>query len=200
MLFRSREIVNDAERRGMHLSTGFVGAPYLPHALTACGKSDTVYALLLQKTWPSWLYAVTQGATTIWERWDGWTHDKGFQDPGMNSFNHYAYGSVGEWLYQRVAGIDADAAQPGFRHIIMRPLWNGPLTSARATLCSPYGEIVSAWQRTEQGVHWDVTVPPNARATLHLPWATRGRCERVVCLSGRRPAWRALRVTREACV
>ncbi len=171
----AREIVNDAERRGMHLSTGFVGAPYLPHALTACGKSDAAYALLLQKTWPSWLYAVTQGATTIWERWDGWTHDKGFQDPGMNSFNHYAYGSVGEWLYQRVAGIDADAAQPGFRHIIMRPLWNGPLTSARATLRSPYGEIVSAWQRTAQGVRWDVTVPPNARATLHLPVGDAGQ-------------------------
>ena len=81
---------------------------YLPHVLSKNGRLDIAYALLNQKTWPSWLYAVTQGATTIWERWDGWTEDNGFQDPGMNSFNHYAYGAIGAWLYNTVAGIEID--------------------------------------------------------------------------------------------
>ncbi|MCS7072156.1 MAG: family 78 glycoside hydrolase catalytic domain, partial [Anaerolinea sp.] len=101
-----QELVADIERRGMHLSTGFVGSPYINHVLSAGDRLDTAYQLLKQTAWPSWLYAVTQGATTIWERWDGWTHDKGFQDAGMNSFNHYAYGAVGDWLYRVAAGLD----------------------------------------------------------------------------------------------
>ena len=104
------ELVADIERRDMHLSTGFVGAPYLPHVLSQNGRLDVAYALLDQRTWPSWLYPVTQGATTIWERWDGWTEENGFQSPGMNSFNHYAYGAIGAWLYNTVAGIEIDPA------------------------------------------------------------------------------------------
>ena len=115
------ELVADIERRDMHLSTGFVGAPYLTRVLSNNGQLDTAYALLFQKTWPSWLYSVTQGATTIWERWDGWTEENGFQDPVMNSFNHYAYGSIGAWLYSVVAGIELDPARPGYKHIILRP-------------------------------------------------------------------------------
>jgi len=93
------ELVRNIEQRDNHLSTGFVGTPYLNRVLSEAGHLDTAYGLLKQTTWPSWLYSVTQGATTIWERWDGWTHDKGFQDQGMNSFNHYAYGAVGAWMY-----------------------------------------------------------------------------------------------------
>ena len=113
------ELVADIERREMHLSTGFVGAPYLPHVLSAHGKTEMAFKLLEQTTWPSWVYSVTQGATTIWERWDGWTEERGFQDAGMNSFNHYAYGSIGAWLYQNVAGLEPGL--PGYKHIVIKP-------------------------------------------------------------------------------
>ena len=125
------ELVADIERRDLHLSTGFVGSSYLPHVLSDNGRLDVAYALLHQQTWPSWLYAVTQGATTIWERWDGYTEQNGFQDPGMNSFNHYAYGAIGAWLYGTVAGIEVDPAQPGYKHTILRPQPGGGLTTPR---------------------------------------------------------------------
>ena len=162
-------LVRDIERRGGHLSTGFVGSSYLSHALIEAGKLATAYELLHQTAWPSWLYAVTQGATTIWERWDGWTHDKGFQDPGMNSFNHYAYGAIGAWLYQVVAGIDADPERPGYKHILLRPRPGGRLTWARAVFDSLYGRIESAWRIEGGRFLWEVVVPPNTTATACLP-------------------------------
>lgn len=162
-------LVHDIKKRGTKLSTGFVGSPYLNHVLTANGRNDVAFDLLNQQDWPSWLYAVTKGATTIWERWDGWTHDKGFQDASMNSFNHYAYGAIGAWLYQSVAGIDVDPAQPGYKHIVMKPDVGGGLTYAKASYDSVHGRIESSW-RTEDGrFEWDVTVPPNATATAYLP-------------------------------
>ncbi|MBZ0300261.1 MAG: glycoside hydrolase family 78 protein [Anaerolineae bacterium] len=163
------ELVADIERRNMHLSTGFVGAPYLPHVLSRYGKLDTAYALLNQKTWPSWIYSVTQGATTIWERWDGWTEENGFQDAEMNSFNHYAYGSIGAWLYDTVAGIDIDPAQPGYKHSILRPLPGGGLTHAAGRLKTLYGELVSDWKLENGQFDWTIVVPPNTTATAHLP-------------------------------
>jgi len=167
----AQALVRDIVERKMHLSTGFVGASYLPFALTTAGRLDIAYELLLQKSWPSWLYPVTQGATTIWERWDGWTAEKGFQDPGMNSFNHYAFGSIGAWLYAVVAGIDVDPERPGYKHIILRPRPGGGLSHARATLDSLYGRIVSAWQQREGVFEWEVTVPANASATAYIPAA-----------------------------
>ena len=163
------ELVRDIKKRKMHLSTGFVGAPYLNHALSKMGELDTAYDLLHQTSWPSWLYSVTQGATTIWERWDGWTHDKGFQDPGMNSFNHYAYGSIGDWLYQVVAGINVDPENPGYKHIILRPQPGGELSHAQAEYESVYGKIVSTWKRDGDRLEWEVVVPPNTEATLVFP-------------------------------
>jgi alpha-L-rhamnosidase len=163
------ELVADIARRAMHLSTGFVGAPYLPHVLSNGGRLDIAYALLHQKTWPSWLYSVTQGATTIWERWDGWTEENGFQDPGMNSFNHYAYGSIGAWLYNTVAGIEIDPAQPGYKHSILRPQPGGGLTQAAGKLKTLYGELVSQWKLDNGTFAWTVIVPPNTTATVHLP-------------------------------
>lgn len=163
------ELVADIERRGLHLSTGFVGAPYLPHVLSANGKLDVAYRLLAQKTWPSWLYPVTQGATTVWERWDGWTAENGFQDKGMNSFNHYAYGSIGAWLYSTVAGIEIDPEQPGYKHSILRPQPGGDLTCATARLQTLYGELLSDWRIEDGYFHWDVVVPPNTTATAYLP-------------------------------
>jgi alpha-L-rhamnosidase len=162
-------LARDILARGVHLSTGFVGTPYLPHVLTSVGRLDLAYALLLQQTCPSWLYPVTQGATTIWERWDGWTHDKGFQDPGMNSFNHYAYGAIGEWLYATVAGIDIDPECPGYRHLVLRPRPGGRLTSARAALDTMYGRAVSDWHIDGDRFVWTIVVPPNTTATAYVP-------------------------------
>ena len=162
-------LVNDIKSRKMHLSTGFVGTPYLPFVLTRAGRLDLAYALLFQESWPSWLYSVTQGATTIWERWDGWTHDKGFQNPGMNSFNHYAYGSIGAWLYAVVAGIDADIQKPGFKHILLHPRPGGGLSFARAAYDSVYGSIESGWRIENDCLTWDVTVPANTTATAFIP-------------------------------
>jgi alpha-L-rhamnosidase len=169
------ELVADIERRDMHLSTGFVGAPYLPHVLSDNGRLDIAYELLHQKTWPSWLYSVTQGGTTIWERWDGWTEENGFQDPAMNSFNHYAYGSIGAWLYNTVAGIEIDPAQPGYKHIILRPQPSGGLTQACGRLDTLYGELVSHWTIDQDTFDWTVIVPPNTTATVHLPMQKEGR-------------------------
>ena len=168
------ELVADIERRGMHLSTGFVGAPYLPHVLSANGRTDVAYALLKQTSWPSWLYSVTQGGTTIWERWDGWTEENGFQDPEMNSFNHYAYGSIGAWLYSTVAGIDIDPAEPGYKHILLAPQPGGGLTEATGRLQTLYGELLSQWALLDGQFNWTITIPPNTRATATLPAAIKG--------------------------
>lgn len=163
-------LVTDIKSRGHKLTTGFVGSPYLPHVLSENGRADIAYKLLHQKQWPSYLYAVTQGATTIWERWDGWTHDKGFQDVGMNSFNHYAYGAIGAWMYQRVAGIDIDEAKPGYKHIILKPLpFGSDLTHARAHLETVYGRVESSWRLEEDTLTWEIIVPPNTTATAYLP-------------------------------
>jgi alpha-L-rhamnosidase len=164
-----RELVRDIQRRGNKLSTGFVGSPYLPVALSDNGHLDVAYRLLFQKDWPSWLYAVTQGATTIWERWDGWTHDKGFQDPGMNSFNHYAYGAIGHWLYSRVAGLELDPERPGYKHIVIRPHPGPGITWARARLHSMHGVIESGWRLSGKTFRLEISVPPNTTATAHFP-------------------------------
>jgi alpha-L-rhamnosidase len=112
---------------------------------------------------------VTQGATTIWERWDGWTPESGFQDPGMNSFNHYAYGAIGGWLYNTVAGIEIDPQQPGYKHAVLRPQPGGELTAAAGKLQTLYGELVSDWQLAGDRFRWQVVVPPNTTATAYLP-------------------------------
>lgn len=164
------ELVAAIERRDMHLSTGFVGSPYLPHVLSQHGRADVAYTLLLQETWPSWLYSVTQGGTTIWERWDGWTEDNGFQDAGMNSFNHYAYGAIGEWLYNTVVGLRIDDEQPGYKHAIIAPHPGGGLTHAQAHIDTAYGRLQVAWEQTDAQFTLSVTVPPNTTATVHLPF------------------------------
>ncbi|MBN2118662.1 MAG: glycoside hydrolase family 78 protein [Anaerolineales bacterium] len=163
------ELVRDIREREDHLSTGFVGTPYINWVLSKTGHLETAYALLKQTTWPSWLYSVTQGATTIWERWDGWTHDKGFQDPKMNSFNHYAYGAIGAWMYAVIGGIDLDPNQPGYKHIVMHPRPGGGLTYAAAELHSMYGTIRSAWTQKNDRFDWKITVPPNTAATIYIP-------------------------------
>ncbi|CAN5737062.1 glycoside hydrolase family 78 protein [soil metagenome] len=163
---RLAEIVRN---NNYHLTTGFAGTPYLCHVLSRFGHTDVAYELLNQESFPSWLYPVKHGATTIWERWDGIKPDGSFQDAGMNSFNHYAYGAIGEWLYQVVAGIVYDPAEPGYKHILIQPQPGGGLTQVRASLDSPYGLIETAWQLTDQDFRLNVTVPTNSHATIRLP-------------------------------
>jgi alpha-L-rhamnosidase len=169
------DLVKDIERRGWKLSTGFVGSSYLPHVLAATGHLDVAFRLLHQKECPSWLYPVTRGATTLWERWDGWTPEHGFQDPGMNSFNHYAYGAIGAWLYAVVAGIEIAPGAPGYKHVVLQPHPGGALMAARAKLAAPRGEIASAWRSAPRRFDWEVTVPANATATAHLPVPAHAR-------------------------
>ena len=154
-----------------HLTTGFVGTPLLCKTLSVTGNDDLAFMLLNRKKYPSWLYPVTQGATTIWERWDGQKPDGSFQDVGMNSFNHYAYGAIGEWLYKHVAGLDIDPQHPGYKHILFNPHPGGSLTKASAELKSMYGPIQSAWNIKDSQFTYDVTIPANTTATITLPHA-----------------------------
>ncbi len=164
-------LAQDVKKMG-HLTTGFVGTPLLCKTLSEYGYDDLAFMLLNRKEYPSWLYPVTQGATTIWERWDGQKPDGSFQDVGMNSFNHYAYGAIGEWLYRYVAGIDIDPEFPGYKHILLAPHPGGGLTYARAEFDSMYGKIKSAWKINGKEMVYEVTVPSNTMATLTLPSAT----------------------------
>ncbi len=166
----AKYLADDLKKMG-HLTTGFVGTPLLCKTLSAHGYDDLAFMLLNRKEYPSWLYPVTQGATTIWERWDGQKPDGSFQDVGMNSFNHYAYGAIGEWLYQYVAGINIDPEHPGYKHILLAPHVGGGLTNANAEFESLYGKIKSAWKLEGNDFVYEVTIPANTTATVALPQA-----------------------------
>ena len=159
---------------GPHLTTGFLGTPLLCPVLTECGKLDDAYALVNRKEYPSWLYPVTAGATTIWERWDGIKPDGSFQDPGMNSLNHYAYGAIGEWLYRFAAGIEIDEENPGYRHILIQPHPGGLWTRAGAWFRTMYGRVASEWEIRDGRMRLSVEIPANTEATLHLPSVKSG--------------------------
>ena len=152
-----------------HLTTGFVGVGLICPTLTQIGRSDLAWKLVLTNTYPSWLFSVKNGATTIWERCDGWTPEQGFQDPSMNSFNHYSLGSVGAWLYSGAAGIQADDSQPGYKHFFLKPQFTTRLSYVKASLDSPYGTISSYWHVKGDQMLYDVIVPPNTSAELVLP-------------------------------
>ncbi len=162
------------DARDGHLSTGFVGTPYIAHALSDSGALEDAYALVLKKDYPSWLYQVAKGATTIWEHWDGIKPGGSLWSADMNSFNHYAYGAVGEWLYKVVGGIRADEAAPGYRHAILAPCPGGGLTHAEASLQTVYGLLALAWQAVNGALRMDVTVPCNTTATLRVPLGYAG--------------------------
>jgi alpha-L-rhamnosidase len=162
-------LVANIMSRDWHLSTGFIGVSRLNPMLTLGGRADVAYRLLLQQDYPSWLYPVRHGATTIWERWNGWTRKDGFFNPQMNSFNHYSLGSIGEWLFRHVAGIELDAVVPGFRKFILRPFPGKGLNTAAATYRTMHGEIVSSWVRSGSRFSWVVTVPPNTAALVFIP-------------------------------
>ncbi|MFA7344036.1 MAG: family 78 glycoside hydrolase catalytic domain [Terrimicrobiaceae bacterium] len=165
----ANELVRDIAKRGFHIATGFVGTPYILDVLEAHGHLDTAYKLLEQETFPSWLFPVKNGATTIWERWDGWTPKNGFQNKDMNSFNHYAYGAVGAWMYRTVAGLDLDPSEPGYRHVIFRPRPGGSMTWAEAGLKTPHGETSIRWELTQGKLHVDLCVPEGCHAHFSPP-------------------------------
>lgn len=165
------ELVEEIKHRGNHLSTGFVGTPYLLHVLSRFGHADLAYTLLHQESFPSWLFSVLQGATTMWERWDSYSHEKGFGNVGMNSFNHYAYGAVGDWMFPKIGGIDLDPEIPGFQHVIMKPVVGGKIRWAKAEFDSIHGLISSHWEKDEKGFQWKILLPANTRATIHIPAA-----------------------------
>ena len=171
------ELEKQIKDNGDRLSCGFLGTYNLCPALSKYGKDKTAYNLLLQRNEPSWLYSVDQGATTIWERWNSYTKDKGFGDVGMNSFNHYAYGSIGEWMYRFMAGIEP--AEPGFGKIRLQPVIDlrtrdelpegqKNITFVKASYKSAAGMIKSEWC-TENGLVYRCSVPKNASADLTLP-------------------------------
>ena len=152
-----------------HLTTGFLGTPYLCHVLTRFGYDTVAYKLLLQETYPSWLYPVKMGATTIWERWDGQKPDSSFQTPGMNSFNHYAYGAIGDWMYRNITGLDTYDDGAGYKKIIIRPHPGGHLDYARASLATGYGKLSVQWKITAGKFLMDIEIPANVSASIYLP-------------------------------
>ncbi|WP_238332526.1 family 78 glycoside hydrolase catalytic domain [Kribbella jejuensis] len=152
---------------GFRISTGFVGTPLIADALADTGHSELAYRLLLQTSCPSWLYAVTMGATTVWERWDSMLPDGSINPGQMTSFNHYALGAVADWMHRRVAGLAP--AEPGYKSIDVRPLFTDQLTNASAKHLTPYGEASVAWTRADGHVSLTVTVPVGARATVDVP-------------------------------
>ena len=163
----AKHLVEAIRKKNWHLSTGFVGLSYLLPALTQTGNLDVAYRLLNNETFPSWGYSIKNGATTIWERWDGWTEEKGFQDPGMNSFNHYAFGSVGRWMFGVVAGIDSDG--PGYKRIIIDPQPGGGFSYAKASYESIHGQVKSSWEIKDGTFTLNVTIPANTKATVYVP-------------------------------
>jgi len=171
----AQRLVENVKAYKNHLTTGFLGTPYLCHVLSRYGYTDVAYDLLLQETYPSWLYPVKMGATTIWERWDGIKTDGTFQTTSMNSFNHYAYGAIGDWMYKVIGGINPDDLKPGYKEIVLAPKPGGGFTSAKAALESLYGKIESSWKIIEKKMVYDVTIPPNTSASIVLPQAMAGQ-------------------------
>ena len=158
------------------LQTGFLGTSILMETLSANGMSDVAYTLLLQHRDPSWLYSVDQGATTIWERWNSYTKERGFGPVGMNSFNHYAYGSVLAWMYKDMAGIAADPKAPGFRNIVMAPKPDRRIGHVTAEYRSAAGMIRSAWHYVgDDAWVWEFAIPAGATADVTIPGETAAR-------------------------
>lgn len=165
----AKRLTEDIESRGNRLSTGFVGVALLCPTLCAIGRPDLAYELLHQESYPSWNYSILHGATTIWERWDGWTHDHGFQSAEMNSFNHYSLGSIGDWLYGWVAGIRQADDSVAWRRIVIEPVPGGKLRSAAGTQVTPRGVVETQWQVTDETFDLHLRVPPGGEAEVRIP-------------------------------
>ena len=152
--------------KGIHLDTGFVGTPYLLHALSENGYTELAYSLLLQDSYPSWLFSVKQGATTIWEHWDGIKEDGSVWSAGMNSYNHYAYGAVGDWIYGVAAGIKTVEDAPGFKKVAIAPHPDKRLSHLTASIDTRHGKVLSHWERFEDGWRYEIETPVEAAVTI----------------------------------
>ena len=158
--------LNELVKRAGHLETGFVGTPYLLHALSDNGYAETAYDLLLRREYPSWLYPISKGATTVWEHWDGIKPDGTMWSTDMNSFNHYAYGAVADWMYGAAAGINSDPDRPGFEHIIFRPVTDRRLDFVKASIDTRRGTVASEWRRENGRIKYIFTVPEGCCASV----------------------------------
>lgn len=197
----ANQFVESIHRENDHLATGFLGTPFVLFALQKAGHAELAYKLVLNKTYPSWLQQVLWGSTTMWERWDGWRPDKGFQDPGMNSFNHYWLGCVSEWLFTQAAGIDTDG--PGFKRIVIRPEITNPEQGFRwvnASYNSIHGSIVSRWKIDGDQFRLNVTIPGNATATVYVPATAKAEVAESGKAIGRAPDVKFLRMENDRAV
>ena len=178
----AKHLVEDIEKRDWHLSTGFIGTKHLMMVLSKIGRPDVAYRLLHNDTFPSWGFSIKQGATSIWERWDGWTPEKGFQDAGMNSFAHYSFGAVYQWMVENIGGIHS--AAPAYKELLIAPQLDDKLTSAAVAYRSIRGRIATDWRRKDGKLLLNVTIPANTTARVMIPAASAA----AVTESGRRLA------------
>lgn len=162
-----KHLLNEIKKANNHLGTGFLGTPILPMVLDDMGQTDLMYKILFKETYPSWFYSINQGATTMWERWNSYSKATGYNPQSMNSLNHYAYGAIGQWMYERIAGLSSLA--PGYKKIKIAPVPNKPLTSAEASVNTPYGKASSTWKLENETFKLDVVIPPNTTAEIHIP-------------------------------
>ncbi|HTN36233.1 MAG TPA: family 78 glycoside hydrolase catalytic domain [Arachidicoccus sp.] len=165
----ARRLVDNIKSYDTHITTGFLGTPYICEVLTRFGYSDVAYELLLQKTYPSWLYPVKMGATTIWERWDGIKPDGSFENPGMNSFNHYAYGAIGDWMYRDMVGLDTYEDGVAYKHNKVQPHVGGRFSYASASLDTYFGKLSNGWKLSANQLTMDVQIPVNTTSTVYIP-------------------------------
>jgi alpha-L-rhamnosidase len=165
----AKHLVENIRGYGDHLSTGIQTTHRAMLELTRNGYSDVAWQLLTDRTFPSWLYMIDNGATTIWERWDGYVKGRGFQDAGMNSFNHWAFGAVGEWMWRHIVGLHPDETQPGWKHFVIAPQPGGGVTWAKGEYQSIRGRIQCDWKLADGRFMLRAEVPPNTSATIHLP-------------------------------
>ncbi len=163
----AKRLADNVKSYNYHITTGFLGTPYICHVLSRYGYTDLAYRLLLQDTYPSWLYPVKMGATTIWERWDGIKPDSTFQSASMNSFNHYAYGAIGDWMYRVVCGLEIE--QPGYKKSVIQPMLSDSLSYAKSSTMTPYGLISSGWNKKSSSTEFTIEIPVNTTSTILLP-------------------------------
>ena len=168
----AKHLAANVEKYG-HITTGFLGTPYICHVLTEHGYNDVAYKLLLHEKYPGWLYPVTMGATTIWERWNSMMPDRTIPDNGMNSFNHYSYGAIGDWLYRDAVGLKESS--PGFKSIEVKPHPGADFTQMRAEQMTPYGRAMAEWRKAEGEFMLDVEIPVNTTAEIYVPVEANGK-------------------------
>lgn len=164
-----KHLLEAIKRSNYHLQTGFLGTPLLCNVLSNFGHNDIAYRLYTQTEYPSWLFPVKQGATTMWERWNSYTIKEGFGEVSMNSFNHYAYGAIEEWIMSHNLGIQRDENRPGYKHILMQPKIDDTFSFVKGGFRSVYGDIASAWEIKPSGTEIEFTIPANTTATFTLP-------------------------------